>query len=130
MISKRNYYALGLLGICLCWAMACVQAPKNRIWFTCNTTIDTTLVMEDWERGAYLINDSLVLTTGCKPLDENFCTTIELRIGRGGVHGCSLGDLFPPFKLYKPNNSDTLIVIKNGTVIYFEIPESHCKHGP
>ena len=111
---------------------SCLNAPKNRQWFDCYTTLDTTEIVKDWTRGAYLVNDSLVLTTGCHPFDKSFCNTIDLRIepiiSYHGEHICSLADLYPPFKIYKPRVSDTLIVIKDNKVIFFKIPADLCEN--
>ncbi len=123
-----TYLFFVVLGLC---TISCSYSSKNRKWFDCNTTIDTTEIIEDWTRGSYLINDSLVLSTGCHPFDTSFCSTIKLRIepivSYHGKHICGLRDLYPPFKIYKPNVSDTLTVIKDGKVIFFQIPAYICE---
>ena len=129
---KMNNTLLWLFIIAIMLYMsACFRKPTNRTWFDCETVIDTTLVAEDWDHGAYLIDDSLILTTGCHPFDTNFCNTINLRIepiiSFHGKHVCSLADLYPPFEIYKPRASDTLVVIKNGKTIFFQIPDHLCK---
>jgi hypothetical protein len=77
-----------------------------------------------------VINDSLLLDASIRPFDENFCKSIKLRIEPivtfDGEHVCGLGDLYPPFKIYKPTISDTLSVIKDGKVILFKIPADLC----
>jgi len=123
-----NYLILVVLGF---WFISCSKSSNNSEWFNCNTIIDTTEIVEDWTRGAYVINDSLAITPGCHPFDTSFCSTIDLRIepivSYHGKHICTLGDLYPPFKIYKPNVSDTLTVIKNGKVIFFKIPSYLCE---
>lgn len=111
--------------------MISCSSEKKKKWFSCSTVLsDTVKIEKDWSRGSYLVQDSLVLSAGLYPFDTAFCNTIKLRtepiISYQGKHICSIGDLYPPFYICKPNVSDTLIVIKDGKVIYFKIPYSHC----
>src|SRR5690606_31812599 len=92
------------------------------------TILDTTLISHDWNRGVYGINDSIILTAGLEPFDKKFCETIPLRykplIDPDNLYACTLADLYPPFRIYKPTVSDTLIVImENGTIAFFRIPD-------
>jgi hypothetical protein len=111
--------------------MSCSNSARNRKWLSCSTILDTTKVIEDWDRGTYLINDSLVLFGGFHPFDTSLCDTIQLRVkpivSYRGKLVCSLSDLYPPFKIYKAHVSDTLTVIKDGKVIFFKIPSDFCK---
>lgn len=104
---------------------------KERSWITCETILnDTIIINKDHAHGTWLIQDSLVLTTGCHPFDSSLCQEIPLRIkpiiSFHGEHICSLVDLYPPFKIIKPNKSDSIVVFYQNKIYYFRLPGHLC----
>jgi hypothetical protein len=98
-----------------------------REWIECDDGIDTILVSDDWVRGVYPVNDSLMLTTGMRPYDESVCDTLSSRFNYiGSEPVCNLGDLYPPFEIYKIESSDTLYVIKDQISMPFRFPSGYC----
>lgn len=109
-----------------------MRGDPNLRWLNCKDTLDTLNIRRDSERGAWKINDSLVLWSGLEPFDISLCDNIGLRntfknSSVNSIRDCDLSDLYPPFKVYKRSESDTLHVIKNENLIFFKFPEHLCK---
>jgi hypothetical protein len=102
-------------------------------WVSCNIALDTIAIKTDATRGAFVLNDSLMLWPGIMPFDKRACDSISLRSitiwTPSGMEkrNCDLTDLYPPFNIFKRMNSDTLYVFKGQKTLLFQIPNHMCE---
>ena len=125
MVGKKGLL-IAVMGVLLtgCW-----QEGPN--WLDCEDFLDTVEVIQEAERGGWLLQDSLFLWAGTKPYDRTLCDSIGLRVApiatpSGKQIACTISDLYPPFKLYKKSGTDTLYVFQNGKTLIFQIDKQFC----
>ena len=109
-----------------------VRGDRDLRWVSCADALDSLLIQKESDRGAWKVNDSLVLSSGVEPIDKDLCDSIGVRsvtlwTPSGKERPCDLSDLYPPFKVFKNAESDTLYVIKDSKVLLFQIPEHMCE---
>ncbi|AWW32498.1 hypothetical protein DN752_21400 [Echinicola strongylocentroti] len=127
--EKFNMKLFVIVIIAFFFIISC-EEPKE-LWVDCQTNLDTTWILNEQERGGWFVNDSLILSAGIQPYDKSLCDSIGIRsltlwTPSGKSRPCSLGDLFPPFQIYKKAWNDSLFVLQDNMVILFQIPKHLC----
>ncbi|WP_425390729.1 hypothetical protein [Ekhidna sp.] len=113
-MTKGDIFIVGVITICIgiiIWANT-IKEETKLIFVDCSVTFDTVLVTKDWTRGAYphLIRDSIILSAGYKAFDTTYCHQSLTKkykpfiLTEGVIYYCDLGDLYPPFKIYKKHS--------------------------
>jgi hypothetical protein len=105
---------------------SCVSPSQGALDFlSCDVRLDTTLIDEPHEHGAWLVADSLILFGGFRPFDAGACASVGAgATRRGGT--CALSDVAPPFSVYQSGGDDTLHVVKGGRSVPFRLDEGYC----
>lgn len=88
--------------------------------------LDTLWIRNEPNHGYYEIRDTLTLFSGWPLLDSSYCDSMEHRsepiwTSSQKPYVCTVSDLYPPFQVYKRNNSDTLFIIKDGKTVLFRM---------
>lgn len=127
---RMSYVAIGVITTCLAiviWFES--HRKRSAMLLDCSVTFDTLTITKEWGRNAYpeWIYDSIVIGASYLAFDTAFCYQVPVKdykalISGSSIEYCELGDLYPPFKIIKPRESDTLTVIQHGQVMYFKIP--------
>ena len=125
-----KYIFLGIIITCLAiviWFE--YHREKLAMFLDCSVTFDTLTITREWDHNAYpeLIYDSIVLGASYPAFDTAFCYQVPMKdykavFSSSSIEFCDLGHLYPPFRITKPRESDTLTVIQHGQVMYFKIP--------
>ena len=114
-------------------ASSCFPNSRDANWLSCKDSFDTLEIKTENNHGTWTITtEEIVLSGILKPFDRSDCDKIGYRIKpiltpKGTEYSCKLGDLKPPFRVFKKSNSDTLNVIYSGRLFYFQIPKVDCE---